>query len=360
MNLNKRKYRTIIVVLVVVTAFVAVMASQGRQFFRQTIYTTFPKEVRLKGEAFEVGSKDVYLRYPRHIRRYGKYLFVHDLHGESHFMHLYDALTLQHLTSFAKRGEGPEEVLQCTAFRITSPDSIWVLDSNKRQLTRWSLQTDKDSLLCVEKIRFSPTVVSPLDFVWKDSESLFVPDYSGECRFMEVNRQGDIIRQFSAIPSHRKQVRNMRGAAAQAWRSFIDIRPERQLLVSVTQLGDAVEIFQFDRGEHQVFIGPEGEPAYQTTSQGYAIPSGFMGYTDVQMTDRYIYAVFHGRDFKGDLQSEDGGHFLHVFDLKGNPVCRYVLDHAIYGIHIDEEQNVIWATDVNTDEQIIKFHLPEL
>lgn len=360
MNLNKGKGRTVIVALVITAAFVAIMASQRQRFFQQTNYTTFPKEVSLKGEAFVLGNEDVLLRYPRHVRRYDKYLFIHDLHGKEHFMHLYDASTLQHLTSFAKRGEGPEELLLCTAFRIASLDSIWVLDCNKRQLTRWSLQADKDSMLCVEKILFSSSVVSPLDFVWKDKNSILIPDYSGECRFMEVNCQGNVIRQISAIPSNRRLVNEMQGAAAQAWRSFVDLHPKRNLLVSATQLGDVVELFNFKTNEHHVSIGAEGEPAYRTTSQGHAIPSGFMGYTDVQMTDNYIYTVFHGRDFKDDQQFEDGGRFLHVFDLKGNPVCRYVLDHAIYGIHVDEERRVIWATDVNTDGQIIKFHLPEL
>ena len=36
---------------------------------------------------------------------------------------------------------------------------------------------------------------------------------------------------------------------------------------------------------------------------------------------------------------------------------KYVLDHYIYGISVDEERGIITATDVNSDEPIVEFKM---
>lgn len=42
---------------------------------------------------------------------------------------------------------------------------------------------------------------------------------------------------------------------------------------------------------------------------------------------------------------------------KGNPVRKYVLDHAIYGIDVDEDTGTILATDVNSNDPILSFKI---
>ena len=153
-----------------------------------------------------------------------------------------------------------------------------------------------------------------------------------------------------------------RPALAQAWRSFIDYNPRNGVLAAVTQLGEVLEIYNLKDSTHVVRIGPNGEPKFQI-SDGYGIPTGIMGFSDVQVTDSAVYAVFHGRSFKEIAQNAqkgihiDGGQYIYVFSLKGEPLCKYVLDHYIYGISVDEEQGIILVTDVNKDEPIIEYKL---
>ena len=89
-----------------------------------------------------------------------------------------------------------------------------------------------------------------------------------------------------------------------------------------------------------------------------------MGFSDVQVTDRAIYAVFHGRSFKeivrdarNGINHPDSGQFIYVFSLAGKPLKRYVLDHYICGISVDEQSGVIYATDVNEDEPILEYSI---
>lgn len=89
-----------------------------------------------------------------------------------------------------------------------------------------------------------------------------------------------------------------------------------------------------------------------------------MGFSDIKVTNKYIYTVFHGTKFKDKLAAyqrgerpEDGGRYIYVFDLEGNPVQKYTLDHAIYGIDINEETNTIVATEVKSDDPIVEFKI---
>jgi hypothetical protein len=56
---------------------------------------------------------------------------------------------------------------------------------------------------------------------------------------------------------------------------------------------------------------------------------------------------------KGDMT--DGGRYIYVFSLSGEPIKKYVLDHYVYGISVDELNGIIVTTDVNSDEPVVKY-----
>jgi len=131
-------------------------------------------------------------------------------------------------------------------------------------------------------------------------------------------------------------------------------------LAAVTQLGEILEIYNLKDSTHVVRIGPNGEPKFKVL-EGYGIPTGIMGFCDVQVTNDAIYAVFQGRTFKGISEAAqegdmtDGGRYVYVFSLTGEPLKRYELDHAVYGMSVDELNGSILITDVNKDEPMVKY-----
>lgn len=205
-------------------------------------------------------------------------------------------------------------------------------------------------------------LVRALDFYPMESGFL-VSDYLGEYRQKWTDREGKWIHSANQIPTENNYEDIARPALAQAWRSFFDYNPQKGILVMATQLGEALEIYNFTDTTQTVRYGPNGEPQF-AISQSEGIPTGIMGFSDVHITDHFIYTVFHGRSFKDIGQAyqrgediEDGGRYIYVFDLKGNPVRKYVLDHAIYGIDVDEDTGTILATDVNSNDPILSFKI---
>ncbi|WP_270549382.1 BF3164 family lipoprotein, partial [Bacteroides xylanisolvens] len=204
-------------------------------------------------------------------------------------------------------------------------------------------------------------ILRPLDFAIYNDSMFIIPDYSGENRLCRVNRNGGLIDKIGIIPTiDEKALENARPALAQAWRSFLDYNPNNGILAAVTQLGEVVEVYNLKDSTHIIRIGEHGEPEFKV-SDGYGMPTGIMGFSDVQVTDSAIYTVFHGTSFKEIARQSgrlpDGGKYIYVFSLEGEPLCKYVLDHYIYGIWVDEDTKTIIATDVNDDQPIVMFSI---
>jgi len=125
----------------------------------------------------------------------------------------------------------------------------------------------------------------------------------------------------------------------------------------VTQLGQVLEIYDLKNDSIvNVFYGKDGEPEFDNR-KGYSVPTGIRGYSDVWVGKENIYAIFWGYTFdeiRKKLTTE-GGKYIHVFDLKGNPVREYVLDEAITGFCVNEEEKKIIGLAVNKDQPVVEY-----
>lgn len=325
------------------------------------VYTVFPQEQELKAKVIPLDS--ALFRYPFRLHIGNDKVVALDLHGTDYFFHAFSYPDFHYLSSFGKRGDAPQDMLSAENVRWNGA-FLWTLDANKSELTRFEFALSGDSLLRKEAVKLDKDILRPLDFVICDDTTFIIPDYSGDNRFCKVDKNGKLLNKFGTIPSSNEEaLQSARPALAQAWRSFIDYNPHNGVLAAVTQLGEVLEIYNLKDSTRVVRMGPHGEPEFQI-SGGYGIPTGIMGFSDVHVTDDAIYAVFHGISFKdiarngqNSVKMEDGGRYIYVFSLTGEPLMKYALDHSIYGISVDEHKGVIIATDVNKDEPIVEYRL---
>lgn len=345
-------------ILIGISCLIACTSSPKTHFPR---YSDFTKTKALSAQVINLDT--ILFRYPFRVTVRDSIAVVMDLHNIDHYLHAFTYPEWKHVVSFGRRGEAPEEMLSVANIQFISLDSLWALDPNKMEITRWEISPSNGSAKRIEEIKLDKKLVRSLDFHVKESGFL-IPDYMGEHRFWEVDNSGKPIKSNGKIPSEIANEETSRPALAQAWRSFMDYNPDNGILAMVTQLGETIEIYNLRDNTHNVLYGPAGEPEFQTDKDGTGIPIGIMGFSDIKVTNKYIYAVFQGIKFKDKLavyqrgiHPEDGGRFIYVFDLKGNPVQKYTLDHAIYGIDINEETRTIIATEVKSDDPIIEFKI---
>lgn len=343
-----------------IVSIIGLVSCSGTSTKHYPRYADFPETKALQAEVISLDT--ALFRYPFRVTVRDSVALVMDLHNTDHYFHAFTYPEWKHIVSFGKRGEAPEEMLSAETFQFNSIDSIWALDANKMQITRWSISPANHTAERKEEIDVDKSLIRALDFYAMDSGFL-IPDYLGDHRYNWTNHQGQLLLAEGTIPTETEYTDIARPALAQAWRSFIDYNPTNGIFALVTQLGEVLEIYNLKDSTHTVLYGPHGEPKFQI-AQGEGIPTGIMGFSDVQITDKYIYAVFHGRSFKEiasslqqGMKHEDGGRSIYVFDLKGNPIRKYTLDHAVYGIDVDEDTGYIIATDVNSDEPILQFKI---
>lgn len=138
-------------------------------------------------------------------------------------------------------------------------------------------------------------------------------------------------------------------------------RAERWL--SQTQLGEVVEIHNLKTGFHTVLYGPGGEPVF--SSQGNeAFPKGIKGYNDVKVRIS-IYMSPRRHYFQGKITANtktgekglEGGQYLYVFDLQGNPVRSFHLNRSVFGLSVNEKEGIITCMTNGYGKPIVTLNL---
>lgn len=317
----------------------------------------------LKGEQVAL-TESVWMQYPYRVCVEDSVAVIFDLNADSCFCHLFTYPGFHFIASFAPKGEGPEEIVSASMARFIDKNSLGVLDMSGRKLAVYEGLDARSVPRLRRVIIFTEDVPMPLDFLPLPDSTLLIPDYLGEARFCIAGYDGHLLRKAAMISlSDTATLHKNAPAVAQAWRSFLAIDRAGKRVVAVTQLGDVLDTYAVGSGmraEAHV-VGTDGEPVFQVTPEGYGIPSGCMGYWDVQVTDSCIYALYDGTTFKEIAQSagtgKQGGTSLRVFSREGNLLRRYVFDRPLSGIYVDEARHLLWATDVNTDNGLFRYRL---
>lgn len=197
-------------------------------------YNDFPVTEQLSGQTVPLDT--AIFHFPYRIRVQGDTVAILDLHASEHFIQLFHYPDFSYIASLGRRGDSPEDMLSAENLRWDG-NSLWMLDANKSQLTKYGLSLSGDSLLREEVVSLDKEILRALDFVVYDDSTFIVPDYSGESRFCWVDRKGKLLRKMGEIPSANEEaLMQARPALAQAWRSFIDYNPRNGVLAAVTQL----------------------------------------------------------------------------------------------------------------------------
>ncbi len=322
---------------------------------------TFPETEELQGRVVPLDS--VIFRYPYRLEAYGNRVVIEDLHGQDHFYHLFTYPDFCYLSSFGKRGEGPEEMQTVDDF-FWNGQTLWALDNIKSELVRWVLNDSRDKMIRTERIKLDKATFRALAVVPFQNNSFLIPNYSGDSRFCQVDRNGKLIKKWGEIPTDRQSdLEKYSYAFGYGWISFIDYSPQTGTLVAATQFGEVLEIWNVKKNTHKVLKGRLGEPQFEIY-QEYAVPAGVMGHNAVQVTDCFIYVVYRGISMKEDMLAyqkgkplPQGGSIVRVFSLEGEPLKEYKLDHSVSGIWVMEEEGRMWALDVNSDEPLVEYRL---
>lgn len=353
-----KKLISLIVLLVILSVYAFTKASYEVKYSE----IVFPKTEVLKGNVVPLDS--ALFRHPYRLRVNKGWVVIEDLHGVDHFFHLFTYPDFRYLSSFGQRGQGPEEMMTVDDCRWRG-NSFWGLDNIKSELVRWDFDETKTQMIRSERVKLDKATFRAFDFVFYQNNSVLIPNFSGDTRFCQVDKNGKLIKKWGTIPTDDKNgLEKIPNVFGQGWSSMIDYSSESGTLVAVTQYGEVMEIWNTKNNVYQILKGKLGDPKFEVSQQKYAIPAGVRGANDIQVTDRAIYVLFRGVSIKEDMLAfqkgkplPEGGRTVRVFTLDGKPLKQYKLDHSVSGIWVDEQAGKMWALDVNSDEPLVEYRL---
>ena len=88
-----------------------------------------------------------------------------DLHNMDHYLHAFTYPGWKHIASFGRRGEAPQEMLSAINIQFNSLDSLWALDANKMEITRWKISPSTRSAERVEEIKLDKNIKHNIEIV---------------------------------------------------------------------------------------------------------------------------------------------------------------------------------------------------
>ena len=136
-------------------------------------YNDFPVTEQLSGQTMPLDT--AIFRFPYRIRIQGDTVAILDLHAPDYFIQLFHYPDFSYIASLGKRGDSPEDMLSVENIRWDG-NSLWVLDSNKSQITRFGLSLSGDSLLREEVVSLDKEILRALDFVVYDLSLIHISE----------------------------------------------------------------------------------------------------------------------------------------------------------------------------------------
>lgn len=315
----------------------------------------------LQGEVIPIDT--VLFRYAYRIRVQGETAVVMDLHNKEYFFHVFTYPAFRYVASFGRRGEGPDEMQQAAGGGFTGASSFCAFDDAKGRFCSFSDITVHGAPVQLPMVSMDKGLTGTHSCcVWDDS-TMLVSDATGERRCCWASlSSGKLLRKSEAkLPvDDEKLQEGVAPMTAQGWNTYFAGSPDRRYLAAVAQFGDCTDLYDLRSGKEIRLRGADGEPVY-ASQNGYSYPTGRMGHFDVQMTDRYLYTLYDGREFKEIMRSPDtyqqGGRIVRRFSMDGELLATWVLDRPIAGLYVDEATGILYGTDVNADEQLVKWKL---
>lgn len=352
MNIKMTKYLIIITLLFVVSCHVQDTPKQSIKS------VTLISEKLLKDTA-------VIMKYPYKIKVQDSLMILWDLHGADKFFHFFSYPGLKFLTSVGNKGRGDNEFVNTGGFLLDGR-KLYIFDAFSASLYTYSL----DSLLHridkpLEVIHYPAECIPVLAFTKVDQKFALL-NFDGKKRITFVDNKGDVLEKKYDFPADEEsKLPTYQNFLASLWDSFLDYNPCNKTLGVVTKLGEVLEIYNLEDSTAKVIVGKDGKPDILKKDGAFSIGKK-EGFSDIQVKDEAIYALYSGLDRAQLLQQQkegkstpEGGKYIYVYDLEGELKKIYELDKYINGFDIHEEEKVIYAIGSGDEDMVVKYRLPE-
>lgn len=267
--------------------------------------------------------------------------------------------------STGRKGFGPGEFSSPSAVlpRPGHPGEFWVFDSRLSRLTPFRVP---DLLAggtqhAGQRVQLaSPLVVEAP--VWLDDSTLVAQNAmlrAGDKRFSFLRQDGALRASAGEEPASEEKL--TRFLKQQVYGGPMAARPGHPQFLVASRYAGRLELYGTDGALVRRFDVPQAfEPDVEPTPDGvnfFSNEGQRVGYPDVAVTDRLVFALFSGQKDKDNPESMFARE-VHVFGWDGRLRHILALDNAVLQIALSDDGRTLYAVRHEPYPQVLAYPLP--
>lgn len=322
-------------------------------------FDDFQKEKTLSGNKLIIPQ----LQYPDLVLVLEDYLVISETKSDT-FFHILNKQNFDYIRKTGKAGIAPNELkTSSTLFKTDKKNQFWGYSLSGKTLAKYNaIDTFATSIEEVKPKNNEMYLASKI--VPSSTHSFLSTRNNGDEKFVEFSFDGQILNTFGSW----QDMLNMNDIPSNVISSLLQgklVANEAKTHFALVCLeADIIEILDIKTGKTISVRGPLHHVPKFTVDYGagYAMcaldfDDVIYKYIDATIFNNKIYAGFSGHSFETiDINKEDKFvEQIFVFDLDGNPLIRYNLDHSIKHFTVDEDR--IYAITYDENPGLVVFDL---
>ncbi len=290
-------------------------------------------------------------------------LIILDYASES-FFHVFNVEKNKYLGNWGLKGQGPNEFLQPFSLTYLSPSNFLTYDLFDNSLKKISIDTLKAGKIIYEKVLSLNSISNLAILPVKDNNYVSFGMYNSNM-FKILNSRGNKIGSFMDFPvenkTDKKNIDNRN--LAMAYQGSLAMNPNRDKFVYVAYNATIFGIYSIENisinldflltyNYPKFFVNnSDGETSSPITKEA------INGFLDVYVNDKYIYALYSGKNIIEFKENANQGKEIYVFDWTGRPIIHYNLDIPIKNIAVLPTNKKIYAIANYPEPTLVEFNI---
>lgn len=287
----------------------------------------------------------------------------HNVPDELPRMHIINSSDWTYVRPKGRYGIGPLETKIPEYIASKDPDKFWVYDYNNRKISTFSF--NDSTLLASSDQKIRDPNLGPISLVLAQNGNYLGAPRENENKILEFDSEGNLIGTYGQYEriEEKPELTKLQISLLNGGRFGGNAKIGIYVRASVFR--ELFEIFDYKTKKFISVIGPDPKlPKFEYHESKFGgmlsfapdVPTKYQG---IAVSERYIFALYSGYSHLDYADSGLSAKEIRVFDLKGNPKWRFILDRSISELAINEQTKEIYGLTTDEDPGIAVFQIPQ-
>ncbi len=322
---------------------------------------SFSDAIKLTGE--KIITDKVFAPFSFHVLR-DSILFVENKEAYPFYLGIYNLITGEKITEFAKRGRGPFEFLSAGftsyAYNYNNSNNILIRDIVQHKISEYNF----DSVIYMMGPYKPKLVKLPfyVEYFSRYDSSRYVCYNS---YFLDSKRFNDVKKIFFYNINEGSPFElNCKYWTANVSGGYISISPDKSRIIVSHLHEDKIEVYDKNLELLKIIIGPDFiKPEYSLEygdQVSFKPGKRYRGYKTSCHTDNSLYMIYlglNGTDSKESYYNKPVEVFQ--FDWNGGLGNRYILDRYLFRLSISSDEKYLYGTSYDSigEPELVRYSL---